>query len=153
MADIISQIIEFFSGPIKSTCPTTACIPTSTFIIIVSAFLLSLMTSSANRFLVNYKMVMNSRREFSAWNQALRKARKDGDEKQVDKLMKRQSAVVKMSSRATLEQLKTYPITIVPFYLIYAVLGHALSSTPYTAFAPFYFPFATIIGNGGVAAG
>src|SRR6266699_888820 len=53
---------------------------------------------------------------------------------------------------AMFEQLKTYPITIVSFYLIYAVLGYALSSTPYTAYAPFLFPFATIIG-GGVAAG
>src|SRR2546427_6259670 len=74
------------------------------------------------------------------WMNAVRKARKDGDEKQLDKLMKRQSAVMKMSSRATLEQLKTYPITIVPFYLIYAVLGYALSSTPYTAYAPSCFP-------------
>src|SRR5205807_3810658 len=82
----------------------------------------------ANRFLVNYKMVASYRREYMNWMNAVRKARKDGDEKQLDKLMRRQSAVMKMSSRATLEQLKTYPITIVPFYLIYAILGYALTS-------------------------
>src|SRR5260370_27686940 len=59
---------------------------------------------------------------------------------------------MKMQSRAPLERLKTYPIAIVPFYLIYAVLGYALSSTPYTAYAPFLFPFASVIGTG-VAAG
>ena len=142
MADIISQIIDFFSGPIKSTCPTTACIPTSTFIIIVSAFLLSLMTSSANRFLVNYKMVMNSRREFSAWNQALRKARKDGDEKQVDKLMKRQSAVVKMQTRANLEQMKTTIITFIPLLLVYRVILDAFPLSTAVAFSPIYLPGA-----------
>ena len=155
----IDDIINFLAGPVQNVCNPShslsppPCTPSSAFIVLGAALLLSLIAMLANRFLVNYKMVASYRREYMNWMNAVRKARKDGDEKQVDKLMKRQSAVIKMSSRATLEQLKTYPITIVPFYLIYAVLGHALSSTPYTAFAPFYFPFATIIGNGGVAAG
>ena len=142
MSDIISQIIEFFSAPIKSACPTTSCIPTSTLIIIVSAFLLSLMTSSANRFLVNYKMVMSSRREYMAWTQAVRKAKKDGDEKQLDKLMKRQSAMVKMSTRANLEQMKTTAITFVPLLLVYRVLLDAFPLTAAVAFSPIWVPGA-----------
>jgi uncharacterized membrane protein (DUF106 family) len=153
----IDDIIHFLGGPVQSACnpnplQLTPCTPLSAFIVLGAALLLSLIAMLANRFLVNYKMVASYRREYMNWMNAVRKARKDGDEKQLDKLMKRQSAVMKMSSRATLEQLKTYPITIVPFYLIYAVLGYALSSTPYTAYAPFLFPFATIIGSG-VAAG
>jgi uncharacterized membrane protein (DUF106 family) len=153
----IDDIINFLAGPIQHACTPnplqpTACTPLSAFIVLGAALFLSLIAMLANRFLVNYKMVASYRREYMNWMNAVRKARKDGDEKQLDKLMKRQSAVMKMSSRATLEQLKTYPITIVPFYLIYAVLGHALSSTQYVANAPFLFPFATVIGNG-VAAG
>ena len=154
----IDDIIHFLGGPVQNLCnpnhvsPAPSCAPLSAFIVLSAALVLSLIAMLANRFLVNYKMVASYRREYMNWMNAVRKARKDGDEKQLDKLMKRQSAVMKMSSRATLEQLKTYPITIVPFYLIYAVLGYALSSTPYTAYAPFLFPFATIISNG-VAAG
>jgi uncharacterized membrane protein (DUF106 family) len=153
----IDDIINFLAGPIQHACTPnpqlpTACTPLSAFIVLGAALFLSLIAMLANRFLVNYKMVASYRREYMNWMNAVRKARKDGDEKQLDKLMKRQSAVMKMSSRATLEQLKTYPITIVPFYLIYAVLGHALSSTQYVANAPFLFPFATVIGSG-VAAG
>ena len=153
----IDDIINFLAAPIQHACTPnplqpTACTPLSAFIVLGAALFLSLIAMLANRFLVNYKMVASYRREYMNWMNAVRKARKEGDEKQLDKLMKRQSAVMKMSSRATLEQLKTYPITIVPFYLIYAVLGHALSSTQYVANAPFLFPFATIIGNG-VAAG
>ena len=154
----IDDIINFLAGPVQNVCNPShsqtppSCTPLSAFIVLGAALLLSLIAMLANRFLVNYKMVASYRREYMNWMNAVRKARKDGDEKQLDKLMKRQSAVMKMSSRATLEQLKTYPITIVPFYLIYAVLGHALSSTPNTAYAPFLFPFAQIIGNG-VAAG
>ncbi len=145
MADIVTQIIEFFSGPIKNVCPPPgACIPTSTFIIIVSAFLLSLMTSSANRFLVNYKMVMSSRREYMAWTQAVRKAKKDGDEKQLDKLMKRQSAMVKMSTRANLEQMKTTAITFVPLLLVYRVLLDAFPLSAAVAFSPIWFPGAAV---------
>ncbi len=141
----IDDIINFFAAPLKNACPTTSCIPTSTVIIIVSAFLLSLMTSSANRFLVNYKMVMSSRREFSAWNQALRKAKKEGDEKQVDKLMKRQSAMVKMSTRANLEQMKTTAITFVPLLLVYRVLLDAFPLTAAVAFSPIWFPGAATV--------
>ncbi len=145
MADIVTQIIEFFSGPIKNVCPPPgACIPTSTFIIIVSAFLLSLMTSSANRFLVNYKMVMSSRREYMAWTQAVRKAKKDGDEKQLDKLMKRQSAMVKMSTRANLEQMKTTAITFVPLLLVYQVLLNAFPLSAAVAYSPIFLPGADV---------
>jgi len=152
----IDDIINFLAGPIQNACPhdplkPTACTPLSAFIVLGAALLLSLIAMLANRFLVNYKMVASYRREYMNWMNAVRKARKDGDEKQLDKLMKRQSAVMKMSSRATLEQLKTYPITIVPFYLIYAVLGQALKYTPYTAYAPFLFPFASITQSGAAA--
>ncbi len=154
----IDDIIHFLGGPVQNFCnpnhasPAPSCAPLSAFIVLAAALLLSVVAMLANRFLVDYKMVANNRREYMNWSKALMKARKDGDTKQVEKLMRRQSAMTKMQSKAMFEQLKTYPITIVPFYLIYAVLGYALSSTPYTAYAPFLFPFATIIG-GGVAAG
>src|SRR5213083_432276 len=145
----IEDIISFLGGPLQHACnpnklPDHICVPLSTFAVFGAALLLSLVAMSANRFLVNYKMVANNRREYMNWMNAVRKARKDGDEKQLDKLMRRQSAVMKMSSRATLEQLKTYPITIVPFYLIYAILGYALTSNLAVAYAPFMIPFAAV---------
>ena len=153
----IDDIIHFLGDPIKSGCTPNAavnasCVPLSAFIVLGASLLLSLVSMSANRFLVNYKMVANYRREYMNWMNAVRKARKDGDEKQLDKLMRRQSAVMKMSSRATLEQFKTYPITIVPFYLIYAVLGYALTSTLFAVvYSPFYIPFASLTHGGGMA--
>lgn len=149
----IDDMIHFLGGPLRSACtpngPGASCVPFSAFIVLGAAILLSLVAMGANRFLVNYKMVASYRREYMNWMSAVRKARKDGDEKQLDKLMRRQSAVMKMSSRATLEQLKTYPITIVPFYLIYAVLGYALTSSLFAvAYAPFTIPFAAVTPGG-----
>jgi len=145
----IDDIIHFLGGGLNQACnpnnlPTATCVPLSTLSVFAAALVLSLIAMSANRFLVNYKMVANYRREYMNWMNAVRKARKEGDEKQLDKLMRRQSSVMKMSSRATLEQLKTYPITIVPFYLIYAVLGYALTSNHAVAYAPFLIPFAAV---------
>ena len=118
--------------------------PSATLLVLGAAVLLSLITMSANRFLVNYKMIANSRREYMAWTNAVRKAKKDGDEKALEKLMRRQSAMMKMSSRSTFEQFKTYPITIIPFLLIYYTVVRAIGSTP-VAFAPFLLPFTTTV--------
>jgi uncharacterized membrane protein (DUF106 family) len=152
----IDDIIHFLGGSLHQACnpnnlPNNTCVPLSTVSVFAAALMLSLIAMSANRFLVNYKMVANYRREYMNWMNAVRKARKDGDEKQLDKLMKRQTAVMKMSSRATLEQLKTYPITLVPFYLIYAILGYALTSNHAVAYSPFLIPFAALT-PGGTAA-
>jgi uncharacterized membrane protein (DUF106 family) len=143
----IDDIIHFLGGPVQHACnpnnisPTPSCAPLSAFIVLGAALLLSVVAMLANRFLVNYKMVASYRREYMNWMNQVRKARKDGDEKNLEKLMRRQAAVMKMSSRATLEQMKTYPITIIPFYLIYAVIGYAVISP--VAFAPFIFPFGS----------
>lgn len=149
----IDDIIHFLGGGLHQACNPNGlsnpiCVPLSTLSVFAAALLLSIIAMSANRFLVNYKMVANYRREYMNWMNAVRKARKDGDEKQLDKLMRRQSAVMKMSSRATLEQMKTYPITIVPFYLIYAVLGYALTSNQAVAYAPFLIPLAAVTAGG-----
>ena len=139
----IEDIIGFFVNPMRGYS-----VPESTLIVIGAAILLFLMTTGANRFLVDYKMVANNRREFMAWQQAVKKARKDGDEKQVDKLMKRQAAVMKMSSRATLEQMKTTAITFIPLLLMYNVLLTAFPYNVAVAFSPIIIPGAHVTGSG-----
>lgn len=137
----IDDIINFFAAPLRSACPQTPCIPTSTLVVIAVAFLLSLLTTSANRFLVDYKMITSSRREYMAYTKALNKAMKEGDEKQVDKLMKRKAAMTKMSMRATGEQMKTTAITFVPLLLIYNVILAVFGSRA-VALSPVYIPGA-----------
>ncbi len=139
----VEDIIGFFVNPIRGFD-----IPWSNVIVIGVSLLLSLMTTGANRFLVNYKMVTNYRREFMLWQQAVKKARKEGDEKQLDKLMKRQAAVMKMSSRASLEQMKTTAITFVPLLLIYNVLLTAFPSHIAVAYSPILIPGANVTDGG-----
>lgn len=152
----IGDIISFLGGGLHQACNYSGnvnqtCIPLSTFSILGAALLLSVVAMSANRFLVDYKMIARVRQEYMAFMRSMNKARKDGDEKQLDKLMKRSPSMQKMQFRATLEQMKTYPITIVPFYLIYAILGYALSSLNAVAYSPFVIPFAAITPTGSAA--
>ena len=145
----IGDIISFLGGGLHQACnpnslPNHTCIPLSTFSVFAAALMLSVKAMSANRFLVDYKMIARVRQEYMGFMKAMNKARKDGDEKQLDKLMKRSPSMQKMQFRATLEQMKTYPITIVPFYLIYAILGYALSSLTAVAYSPFSIPFAAL---------
>jgi uncharacterized membrane protein (DUF106 family) len=138
----IDDILNALAGPLRQYSHP----PSSTLLVLVAAVCLSLITMSANRFLVNYKMIANSRREFMAWNKAMQKAKKEGDEKALEKLMRRQSAMMKMNWRSTVEQFKTYPITIVPFLLIYYTVVTAIGSIP-VAYAPLVLPFTTTTKN------
>ncbi|HZY46387.1 MAG TPA: EMC3/TMCO1 family protein, partial [Candidatus Bathyarchaeia archaeon] len=139
---IIDDILNTLAAPLRPYSHP----PDSTILVLGAAILLSVITMTANRFLVNYKMIANSRREYVAWTNAMRKAKKDGDDKALEKLMRRQSAVMKMYSRSTFEQFKTYPITIVPFLLIYYTVVRAVNSIP-VAYAPFLLPFTTVTAN------
>jgi uncharacterized membrane protein (DUF106 family) len=70
---------------------------------------------------------------------ALNKARKEGDQKEIDRAMRRNVAAQKMQFRAFREQMKTTVITFLPFWLIYLIIGYALTSP--VAYVPFIFPF------------
>jgi uncharacterized membrane protein (DUF106 family) len=136
----IDDILNALAAPLK---PYSSA-PSATFVVLGAAIVLSLITMTANRFLVDYKMMANARREYMTWTNAVRKAKKDGDEKTLEKLMRRQSAVMKMYSRSTFEQFKTYPLTIIPFLLIYYTVVRAIGSNP-VAFAPLILPLTTTV--------
>jgi len=155
----IDDILNFLAGPLlpfAQPAPASLIIYRS-LIVFGAAFALSLISTLANRFLVDYKMVTNSRREYMAWMKAVNKARKEGDEKQLDKLMKRQAAMMKMNTRASIESFKTLPFTLVPFYLIYQVVRVAFCPPQIggqclaVAYSPFPLPWAALT-TGGTAA-
>jgi len=152
----IDDIIIFLATPFRVACPQAAtghpCTPASTLIIIGAAILLALLTNSANRFLVDYKMVANSRKEYMAWTKSVNKARKEKDEKTLDKLMKKQSAMVKMSSRASFEQMKTTLITFAPLLLLYYSLLSVFGGAP-VAYSPIAIPGATVEPTAGFSSG
>ena len=147
----IDDILNTLSAPLKvfATNSPPELIIARALIVLGAAFVLSLTSTLANRFLVNYKMVNSYRKEYMSWMKAVNKARKEGDEKQLDKLMRRQGAVMRMNTRASLETLKTMPFTLLPFYLIYTVVKVAFCNPDClaVAYSPFALPYAAVLGG------
>ena len=148
----IDDLLNTLAAPLKAfatNSPPEAIIARA-LIVLGAAFVLSLTSTLANRFLVNYKMVNSYRKEYMSWMKLVNKARKEGDEKQLDKLMRRQGAVMKMNTRASLETLKTMPFTLLPFYLIYTVVKVAFCNPDClaVAYSPILLPWASVTGTG-----
>ena len=125
--------------PIVGNPPT---IPASTLFTIGVAAVLSLISTTAAKLLVDYDMVRSTFKEVQAWQKELNEAKKAKNEQQVSKLMKKSQAMMKQQSRASMEQFKVTAVTFGPFlvgwYTLNAVIGRAI-----VAYAPFPLPLTT----------
>lgn len=131
----IDDIVAWF---VKVLTPFTP-VPQSTLFTVGIAIALGLMSSTAAKLLVDYDMVKNSMREFTAWRKEMDKARKANDNKTVEKLMKKQQAMTKLQARASMEQFKVTAVTFVPFLLLWYLLS-AVFGGHIVAFSPFPLP-------------
>lgn len=137
MSGPLDPIINWLVGMFGSYIPSAR--PASTLFIVSVAVVLSLISVTASKLLVDYDMVRNNMREFQAWQKEVNKARKANDTKTVEKLMKKQQAISKLQARASMEQFKVTGVTLVPFLLAFYVLGSVFGKTV-VAIAPFYLP-------------
>jgi len=115
-------------------------IPQSTFFTVGVAIALGLASSTAARLLVDYDMVKNTMKEVQAWRKEMDKAKKANDEQTLSKLMKKNKAMVKLQSKASMEQMKVTAVTFVPFLLLWYLLN-AVFGRHVVAISPFPLPF------------
>ncbi len=140
--------LDFITAPIVSYVKVALApyigepphMPLSTLFTIGVAIVVSLVSATTGKLLVDYEMVRQTMREVQAYQKELNKARKEKNEQELSKLMKKQQAMTKIQAKASMEQMKVTAVTFVPFlllwYLLSAVLGSAL-----VAQAPFPLPF------------
>jgi len=100
-------------------------IPSALFLFMLAA-IVSLLTSFANRLLSNPEQNKAWRKEISDWNNELRKARKEGDKKQMEKLMKKQQYIFQLQGKMSWNSMKVSLIFFVPLLIIWQVLNGAL---------------------------
>lgn len=113
--------------------------PESTLFIFLIAAILSLITSAANRFLVDVKRMKKVMEEVNAWRMQLEKAKKSNDKKLLAKVMKKQEAIMKLQSRAMWDRMKVSLIFLAPFWIIFMILNRFFASNP-VALSPFSIP-------------
>lgn len=117
--------------------------PQSTLFVVGLALLLGLTSSTTAKLLVDYDMIRQTTREYQAWTKAVNAAKKANDNQTLSKLMKKQQAMVKLQSRASMEQFKVTAVTFVPFLLLW-YLFNAVFSGLVVAVSPWPLPIAGI---------
>jgi uncharacterized membrane protein (DUF106 family) len=119
MADpmgIIYQALNTIFNPILALDPNPAN-PALTVLII--AFIVSLITTIANKYLVDQDELNAQQAEMKEFNARLRDAQKRGDGKEVAKLQAEQAELMKNQTAMMTNQFKPMIVTFVPIILIF----------------------------------
>lgn len=104
-------------------------IPFSTIFILLLALAITSLTSLANRLLTDPEKSKAWRKEITEWNSELRKAKRNGDKKRVEKLMKKQQQILQLQSKMMWQSTKVMLMFFVPLIIIWQILGGDYGST------------------------
>ncbi len=116
-------------------------IPASTLLTLTIAGVLSLITTAANRFLVDVKHAAAVTKEVNAWRKEFDRARKSNDKKLLAQLTKKQQAMMKLQSKVAFDRMKVSFIFLAPFWLVWIVLSGSFGQIV-VAHLPIQLPFA-----------
>jgi uncharacterized membrane protein (DUF106 family) len=134
----LSFIDDFFAF-MNAVLAPYGTIPQSTFLILGIALVLSLISTTANRFLVDVQRMKSISEEVKAWRSEMDKAKKSNDKKLLAKVTKKQEAMMKLQSKMMWDRMKVSFIFIVPFYIIFIILSRFFGNV-YVALSPFTIP-------------
>ena len=114
--DVIFQALDAVFSPILSLDPNPAN-PALTVLII--AFIVSLITTIANKYLVDQDELNAQQSEMKEFNKKLKDAQKRGDGKEIAKLQAQQAELMKNQTAMMTNQFKPMIVTMVPIILIF----------------------------------
>jgi len=146
---ITTPVVAWVKGALKPYLGYPPQLPSTTLFTVGVAIVMSLISSTAAKLLVDYDMVRSTMKEVQAWQRELNNAKKAKDEQTVSKLMKKSQAMMKQQSRASMEQMKVTAVTFVPFLIVWYTLNAVLGHYP-VAYSPFPLPFLSTMTSLGV---
>jgi len=116
--------------------------PNSTMFILGVSVLLTLITLTANKLLIDVKKLKELREEVSAWQRDYNLARRSGDKQAEMKLKRKQARISQLQAAMLRQQMKLMLIFFAPFAIIfYALSGFYKESI--VVWAPYWLPFIT----------
>jgi uncharacterized membrane protein (DUF106 family) len=107
--------------------PTEA--PWSTLFIFLLAATISFLLSLANRLTTDPEKTKAWRREIAEWNEQLCKARRSGDKKQIEKLMKKQQYILQIQAKMSWQSMKVSFLFFIPLMIVWSFLGGIYGGT------------------------
>ena len=115
-------------------------IPASTLLTLAIAGSMGLISTAANRLLVDVKRVAAVTKEVNAWRKEFDRARKSNDKQLLAKMTKKQQAMMKLQSKVAFDRMKVSFIFIIPFWGVWIVLSSFFGANV-VAFSPLQIPF------------
>lgn len=119
MFDIMGMIYDVLNpifDPILAMDPNPS---NPAFTVLIIAFIVSLITIIANKYLVDQEALNEKQAKMKEFNKELRDAQKRGDGKKIAELQAKQSEMMKENTAMMLEQFKPMIVTFVPIILIF----------------------------------
>ena len=119
--------------------------------VVIVAFIVSLITNIANKYLVDQDKVNESQNKSKELSSKLREAQKSGDGKEIAKLQAEQTEMLKNQNEVMMESFKPMIVTMVPIILIFfwmraSSISHLVLILPAPAYWPTLTPFWHFIG-------
>lgn len=121
-------------------------IPYSTFFILFLALAVGFTTSFIQRRYVNFEELRRVRTQLGELRKQTLEARKKGDRKAYAKLQKKQTQIMRESSKVMGQQTKVSLFTMFPFLILFWVLYQVFQTT-IVAFSPIPIPYGTVEGT------
>jgi len=97
--------------------------PGSTLFFFSMAAAITFLMNLANRLLTDPEKLKAWRKEISDYYRQLREAQKSGDEKQMEKLMKKQQYIMQLSNKISMQSTKVMLIFLFPLLIVWFFLG------------------------------
>ena len=115
--------------------------PASTLFILALSTAISLVTSVANRMVMDLDEYKRWTVESHHLRQELMEAMRSGNQRRISRAQKRQQQLLKTQQKMTMDRMKLMLFFFVPFIIIWQVLNKFLSGVEYLALLPFKVPF------------
>ncbi len=96
--------------------------PYLTFFAVLIALLTSLVSTLANRKLIDRRLLDEFWKEVSEWQTKMEQARRTGDKKLLAKLEKDKLRIMQMRAKVSSQQLKVMSVTFIPFLVVWWLL-------------------------------
>jgi len=115
--------------------------PASTIFILVLSTAISLVTSVANRMVMDLDEYKRLTIESQHLRQELMEAMRSGNKRRISQAQTRQQEMMKTQQKMTMGRMKLMLFFFIPFILIWQVLNNFLKGVEYIALMPFKVPF------------
>ena len=113
--------------------------PMSTVLILLISLVISLVTTIANRMVINMEEYKKFTIDSTHLRQELMSAMKGGNQRHIAKLQKQQQDMMKVQQKMTMDRMKIMLFFFIPFILIWQVLGNFFQGN--IAVMPFEAPY------------